>query len=71
MCEEKVRQWRRNFKNGRTNVHDEEQSGRPSAYTDEIFQQGGQELRCDRRNALIVFYKLLQCLNKKIEQNEP
>lgn len=67
MCEEKVRQWCRKFKN----VHDEEQSGRHSTYTDEIFQQGGQELRCDKRNGLIVFYKLLQCLNKKIEQNEP
>lgn len=49
MSEGKVRQWCRNFKNGRTNVHDEKRSGRPSIQTDEIVSQVDQTLRSDRR----------------------
>lgn len=33
MSEGKVRQWCRGFKNDRTNVYDEEQSGSPSIHT--------------------------------------
>ena len=36
MGEGKVRQWCREFKSGRTNVHDEERSGRPSVQTDDF-----------------------------------
>ncbi|KAL4119599.1 hypothetical protein QTP88_012398 [Uroleucon formosanum] len=49
MCEGKVRQWCRDFKNGRTNVHDEERSGRPSVQTDEIVSLVDQKLRSDHR----------------------
>jgi [histone H3]-lysine36 N-dimethyltransferase SETMAR len=49
MSEGKVRQWCRDFKTGRTNVHDEERSGRPSMQTDEIVSLVDQKLRCDRR----------------------
>ncbi|KAL4127342.1 hypothetical protein QTP88_011517 [Uroleucon formosanum] len=49
MCEGKVRQWCRDFKNGRTNVHVEERSGRPSVQTDEIVSLVDQKLRSDRR----------------------
>jgi len=62
MSEGKVRQWCRDFKNGRTNVHDGERSGRPIIQTDEIVQQVDQELRSDRRstiNALAVKFPLV------------
>jgi hypothetical protein len=36
MSEGGVRQWRIMFKNGHTNVHDEERSGRPTMVTDEL-----------------------------------
>jgi len=36
MSEGGVRQWCIMFKNGRTNVHDEERSGRPTIVTDEL-----------------------------------
>lgn len=49
MSEGKVRKWCRDFQNGRTNVHDEERSGRPSIQTDDIVDQVNQKLRCDRR----------------------
>lgn len=34
-----VRQWVRLFKNRRTNIHDEEKSGRPSVVSDEFVQK--------------------------------
>jgi transposase len=43
-----VRQWCRMFKDGRTNVHDEEQSGRPSVASDELAQSVEQKI-CERR----------------------
>jgi hypothetical protein len=36
MSDSKVRQWCRLFKEGRTNVHDEERSGRPSVINDDL-----------------------------------
>jgi hypothetical protein len=36
MSEGKVTQWCRDFKNGQTNVHNEERNGRSSRQTDEI-----------------------------------
>lgn len=36
MCESKVRKWVRLFKTGRTNVHDEPRSGRPSIIIDSL-----------------------------------
>jgi transposase len=36
MSEETVRQWCRVFKDGRTNVHDEERNGRPSVVSDDL-----------------------------------
>jgi hypothetical protein len=38
MSEETVRQWCRMFKDGRTNVHDEEGSGWPSVVSNDLFQ---------------------------------
>jgi histone-lysine N-methyltransferase SETMAR len=47
MSEGKVRQWCRDFKNGRTNIQDKERSGRPSSQTDEIVSLMDQKLRFD------------------------
>jgi transposase len=38
MSEATVRQWWRMFKDGRTNVQDEERSGRPSVVSDDLFK---------------------------------
>jgi hypothetical protein len=38
MCEGSVRQWGKMFKDGRTNAHDEEQSGRPTVLSDDLVQ---------------------------------
>lgn len=44
-----VRQWCIRFKNGRTNVHDEEKSGRPSIVTDELVASVNEMIRSNRR----------------------
>lgn len=49
MSDKQVRKWCREFKNGHTNVHDEQQSGRPSTRTDKIVDQVNQKLRSNRR----------------------
>jgi transposase len=38
MSEGTVRQWHRMFKDGRTNVHDEERNGRPSVLSVDLIQ---------------------------------
>jgi hypothetical protein len=48
MSEGTVRQCCRMFKDGRTNVHDEEQSGRPSVVSDDLVQSVDQKI-CQRR----------------------
>jgi transposase len=48
MTEGTVRQWCRMFKDGRTNVHDEERSGRPSVANDHLAQSVDQKI-CERR----------------------
>jgi hypothetical protein len=48
MSEGSVRQCCRTFKDGRTNVHDEEQSGRPSVVSGDLAQSVDQ-ITCERR----------------------
>jgi transposase len=43
-----VRQWRRMFKDGWTNVHDEEQSSQPSIVSDDDLQYFDQKI-CERQ----------------------
>jgi transposase len=45
MSEKTVRQWWRMFKDEQTNVHDEEQSGQPSAVSDDLVQSIDQKIR--------------------------
>lgn len=49
MNESSVRKWCIQFKNGRTNVHDEEKSGRPSIVTDELVAKVDEKVRENRR----------------------
>ncbi|KAG5317143.1 SETMR methyltransferase, partial [Pseudoatta argentina] len=44
-----VFKWCREFKNGRTSVHDDQRSGRPSILTDDIVEKIENALRDDRR----------------------
>ncbi|GFX88850.1 hypothetical protein TNCV_2575571 [Trichonephila clavipes] len=45
----KVRKWVRKFKDGRTNAHDEERSGRPSVITDDLMQEVETKINENRR----------------------
>uniref|UniRef100_A0A1B6GKI0 Mos1 transposase HTH domain-containing protein n=1 Tax=Cuerna arida TaxID=1464854 RepID=A0A1B6GKI0_9HEMI len=49
MSEGMVRKWVRAFKDGRTNVHDEERSGRPSVITDDLIQKVDCKVKENRR----------------------
>ncbi|KAL4104946.1 hypothetical protein QTP88_020222 [Uroleucon formosanum] len=49
MNESSVRKWCIQFKNGRTNVHDEEKSGRPSIGTDDLVAKVDEKIRENRR----------------------
>lgn len=48
MSEGVVRRWVRVFKSGRTNIHDEGRSGRPSVVTDELVQRIDEKIRENR-----------------------
>jgi hypothetical protein len=49
MSEGTIRQWCRMFKDGQTNVHDEERSGRPSVVSDDLVQSVDQKISERRR----------------------
>jgi len=44
-----VRKWVRMFSEGRENVHDEAQSGRPSLVNDDLVRKVNERVRDDRR----------------------
>jgi hypothetical protein len=48
MSEQTVRQCSRMFKDGQTNIHDQERSGQPSVVKDDLVQSVDQKL-CERR----------------------
>jgi hypothetical protein len=50
ISDETARQWCRMFKDGRTNVHNEEQSGQSSAVSDDLVQSVDQKI-CGRQGA--------------------
>jgi histone-lysine N-methyltransferase SETMAR len=52
MSRQHVTKWVRLFKEGRTDIHDEARSGRPSAISDELVQKIEEQLRNDRRVTL-------------------
>jgi transposase len=58
MSEGTVRQWCRMFKDGRTNVQDEERSGPPSVLSDDLVQSVDQKI-CERQRFTISKF----CMN--------
>jgi histone-lysine N-methyltransferase SETMAR len=52
MSRQHVTKWVRLFKEGRTDIHDEARSGRPSGISDELVQKIEEQLRNDRRVTL-------------------
>jgi len=59
MNEASVRKWCTMFRNGRTDVHDAERSGRPSAITDTLKQKVNRIIRENRHLTISKVYK--QC----------
>jgi len=55
MSEGGVRQWCIVFKNDRTNVHDEERSGRPTIVTDELVTKINEKIHENRRFTITEF----------------
>ncbi|GBL97177.1 hypothetical protein AVEN_144615-1 [Araneus ventricosus] len=55
MTEGGVMQWRIMFKNGRTNVHDEDRNGRSSLVTDELTVKIDEKIRGNRLFTIIEF----------------
>ena len=49
MNQQNVSKWCREFSEGRTDVHDEQRSGRPSLISDDLFQETEGEIRSNRR----------------------
>ena len=49
MSDGMVRKWVRTFKDGRTNVHDEKRSGRPSVVNESLVQKVDNRVRENRR----------------------
>ncbi|GFX64606.1 uncharacterized protein TNCV_1671421 [Trichonephila clavipes] len=49
MSDSKVRKWVKKFKDERTNVYDEERSGRPSVITDDLMQPVETKIRENRK----------------------
>jgi transposase len=66
MSEGTVRQWCRMFKDGRTNVHDEERSGRPSAVSGgkKLVKDGASEFQNFRAN----FHKFHSLSSTRLSQ---
>ncbi|GFY19679.1 HTH_48 domain-containing protein [Trichonephila clavipes] len=57
MSDRKVRKWVKKFKDRRTNVHDEERSGRLSVITDDLMQAVETKIRENRRFTITTLSK--------------
>ncbi|GFU21283.1 HTH_48 domain-containing protein [Trichonephila clavipes] len=56
MNESSIQKWCVQFKNGRTNVRDEEKSGRPSIVTDELVTKVDEDIRENRRFTVMELF---------------
>ena len=52
MNRQNMTKWFREFSEGRTDVHDEQRSGRPSLISDDLLQETEGEIRANRRLSL-------------------
>jgi hypothetical protein len=55
MIEWKVRKWCRMFNDGRTNVHGEERSGRPSLITEDLKNMTDQHIRTNGLHVIFTY----------------
>ncbi|GFS47776.1 HTH_48 domain-containing protein [Trichonephila clavipes] len=70
MNESSIRKWCIQFKNGRTNVRDEEKSGRPSIVTDELVAQVDEEIRENHRFTIMELFAYkgrLRCMDHRFD----
>jgi transposase len=72
MSEGTVRQWYRIFKDGWTNVHNEQQSGQPSVVNDDLVHSVEQKFVKDGtsqfQNFRVNFYRFHALLSKRLPQ---
>jgi len=54
-----VTKWCREFSEGRTDVHDEQRSGRPSLISDDLLQEIEGEIRANRRVTIRVLHHII------------
>lgn len=66
MNESSVRKWCIMFKQGRTNVHDEDRSGRPSLVTDELKQKVDEKILENRRFTLTTLHDFFPQISRSL-----
>jgi hypothetical protein len=66
MNESSMGKWCRMFNEGRTNVHDEERSGRPSLITEDLKKQIDEQIRQDRRSTLDELHEKFLQISRSI-----
>ncbi|GBM25193.1 hypothetical protein AVEN_184607-1 [Araneus ventricosus] len=59
-----VRKWVRQFNDGRTNVHDEARSGRPSVVNDGLVAEANEKIREKRRFTIRMLFDELPQISK-------
>ncbi|GFY27883.1 histone-lysine N-methyltransferase SETMAR [Trichonephila clavipes] len=60
------RKWLRVFKDGRTNIHDEERSGRPSVITDELIQKVDCKVKENRRFTISSLAEMFPAVSRSV-----
>jgi len=64
MNRQNVTKWCREFSEGRTDVHDEQRSGRPSLITDDLLQEIEGEIPANRRVAIKELHHIIPEVSK-------
>ncbi|GBM00672.1 hypothetical protein AVEN_118021-1 [Araneus ventricosus] len=66
MTDGMVRKWVRQFNDGRTNVHDEARSGRPSVANDGLVAEVNEKIRENRRFAIRMLFEEFPQISKTV-----
>ena len=66
MSDGTVHKWVRAFRDGRTNIHDEERSGRPSVNTDDLIQKVDCKVRENRRFTISSLCKEFPAVSRSV-----
>jgi len=64
MNRQNVKNWCREFSEGRTDVHDEIRSGRPSLISDELLQETEGEIRANQRVTIRELHHIIPEVSK-------